>query len=347
MAVERYILTVKELHLGYMKETFGQGAVIELDTDKRQLRVDGRVFDELRDLEILKRQAMKNPDNPWIVEYSDERLAFYKGQPEPVVAPKPKPGENMQIIESDSDLIEDIDISDTKITDAARMAAESKARVEGEGMEIIRGDESVEERIARLDAEDRARNEAAKGKKKGNMDIIAKKVALKNSEPAKMEVVHDDSLGQMGGSAASALNAGNPVMSREAIEARTEETKMMAESRKREAEGNRSKVLAEQGLAGQEEFEVAPAAATAEGVVTSDTALESVEATPSEAEVLKAENATLQAQMETMQKQMATLLAAQQGGEVAPAPVATPEADVEAAVEAVEKIPVTASEGLA
>jgi len=351
MASEKYILTQKEMHLGYIKETFGRGAILEYDSDKRQLMVDGRKFDEFRDLEILKRQSIKNPDNPWIVEYTDELFAHYKGVealPSTLPQPKQQPGTNMKVVQSDSDLIDEIDISDTKVTDASRMAAEAKAKADANGgkMEIIRGDETVEDRIARLDAE----GEARRDKKKGNMDVIAAKVQLKNSQPAKMEIVHDDSLGAMGGSSASALNAGAPVMSREAVESKTEEAKLITESRKREVEMNREKHLSNEGLATDDEFEVAPAVATSDGVDSAPADI-SPEAAPSEAEVLKAENATLQKQMAEMQKQMAAL--APQAAHVATSSESESESEseVEAAVEAAEavvsRVPVTASEELA
>ena len=69
---EKWILTVKELHLGHCKETFRAGAVIELDEPNGRLIIDGRRFNDTRDLDVLKRQAERYPDNPWVVPYSKE-----------------------------------------------------------------------------------------------------------------------------------------------------------------------------------------------------------------------------------------------------------------------------------
>ena len=65
MSTEKYILAEKELHLGYIKETFHAGAVIEVVNGR--IVIDGRKFDDVRDLDILKRRAAKFPDKPWIV----------------------------------------------------------------------------------------------------------------------------------------------------------------------------------------------------------------------------------------------------------------------------------------
>ena len=77
---ESYILTPRELHFGHIKETFGKGAVITVDRERRMLIIDGRKFDDTRDLDVLIRQAAKFPDKPWIVPYSEENLEVILSQ---------------------------------------------------------------------------------------------------------------------------------------------------------------------------------------------------------------------------------------------------------------------------
>lgn len=226
---EKYILTVKAgLHLGHIKETFGAGAVLEHDEERKCIIVDGRKFDDTRDLDILKRQAAKNPNSPWIQPYSEELMDAIRGQKAATPAPvqKPRPGENMQVIKSDSDLTDPIDIRSTqvsKINNAAKEAARTK--VKAEGMPIIRGDESVEERLAAL-------------KDKTDINSMAERVRLKQSS-AKMTIVHDDSLGTGVSRSATPLNAGQSLPSRESVDAKSEETRLLAEARKKEIEMNR------------------------------------------------------------------------------------------------------------
>lgn len=235
---EKWILNRKELHLGYIKETFRAGAVIELDEAHHTLIVDGRKFPDTRDLDVLKRQATNNPDAPWILPYSKEGVVEVKEAFAPREAPKqkPKPGENMQVVKSDEDLMDtDIDIRDTQIskkTAAAKIAA--RQRVKTHGMEVIRGDESVEERIASL-------------KGKNDISSVAERVRLKSTGSARMPVVKDDSLGSAGGSKAAAMNAGQVLPSRATVEAKTDDAKAKAAARKAEAEALRARMAKEAG----------------------------------------------------------------------------------------------------
>jgi len=225
---EKFILTVKELHFGFVKETFRVGTVIEHDEVNKRLIIDGRKFDDVRDLDILKRQAIKNPDKSWIIPFSDENLQqVLATRPVRAEAPKkPRPGENMKIVKSDSDLTEPIDIRDTQISKRNNEAKEAaRQRVKSDKLEVIRGDESVEERIARL-------------KDKTDINSIAERARLK-AQPAKMLVIQDDSLGVSISRTAIPMNAGQVLPSRETIEANTEEARAIAESRKKEAESKR------------------------------------------------------------------------------------------------------------
>lgn len=239
---EKFVLVRKELHLGYVKETFRAGAVIEHDEEKHVLVVDGRKFTDCRDLEVLKRQAENNPDNPWIVPWSEKAVKEAKASfPIPEQKRKPKPGENMKVVRSDEDLMDtDIDIRDTQVSKknaAAKQAARDKVKTHG--MEIIRGDETVEERIASL-------------KGKNDLTSMSERVRLKATGSAKMQVVKDDSLGSVaGGSRAAAMNAGQVIPSRAEVEAKTAAAKAAADARKRDADARRAKTVQEGSEAGE------------------------------------------------------------------------------------------------
>lgn len=222
---DRFILTVKELHFGHIKETFRMGAVIEHDVVNGRLIVDGRKFEDTRDLDILKRQAVKHPDNAWILPYSEENLAAVTGAiPPKVETKKPRPGENMQIIQSDEDLTESIDIRNTQVSKRNQEIKEAqRQKVKSNKMEIIKGDETVEERLASL-------------KGKNDMNSMAERARLKAAGPANMPVVKDDSLGAGVSKSAIPLNAGQVLPSREVVEAKSEEAKALADARKKQAE---------------------------------------------------------------------------------------------------------------
>ena len=223
---EKFILTVKEMHLGFVKETFRAGAVIELDDVNKRVIIDGRKFEDTRDLDVLKRQAIKNPDNAWMIPYSEEALEAIRGRPVRATPTKPRPGEGMQVVKSDEDLNEPIDIRDTQVSrknNEAKEAARNKPK--SDKLEVIRGDETVQERLAAL-------------KDKTDINSMAERVRLKQAG-AKMNIVRDDSLGMGVSSKAPAMNAGQRLPSREAVEANAEETRLMAEARKKEIESNR------------------------------------------------------------------------------------------------------------
>ena len=92
-------------------------------------------------------------------------------------------------------------------------------------MPIIRGDETVEERLAAL-------------KDKTDINSMAERVRLKQAG-TKMPIVQDDSLGTGVSRTATPLNAGQTLPTREVVEAKSEEAKAMADARKKEAETKR------------------------------------------------------------------------------------------------------------
>lgn len=295
---EKWILTVKELHLGHCKETFRAGAVIELDEANGRLIIDGRRFNDTRDLDVLKRQSENNPDNPWVIPYSKEaRLEIIQSVRPPVVPQKKaalQSGQTMQVIKSDQDLNEEIDISATqvsKVNAAAKQAARDKVKTNG--MEIIRGDETVEERLAAL-------------RGKNDITSIAERARLKASGSTKMAVVRDDSLGAgFTGKNAVSLNAGQHLPSREEADARKGDAAALADARKKEAEMRR-KASGEGEAAGDAGAQAEAPEAAGEAA---EAAIEAPAKADPEKDALRAENAELKARMDRLEKMMV----AQQG----------------------------------
>ncbi len=239
MAVEKYILT-RSMHLGHLKDTFGKGAVITFDDEKRLLNIDGRRFDDVRDMDILKRQAEKRPDDPWIIPYTPEDLAEIRGVPAktaPAVQRRASNGAGMKIVQDDSSEIEPIDIRSTQVgkRNAEKKAAD-RQRVKTQDLEIIQGDETVEDRIARL-----------KGAKSTDMSARAERIRLMRERPAQVPIVRDDSLGAGVSGKHMPLNAGMPVGGRRA-EDTPAEVKAKAEARRREADARRQRIAEESGL---------------------------------------------------------------------------------------------------
>jgi len=264
---EKWILTVpREIHLGFIKETFGRGAVIELDEDRGLLIVDGRKFDDTRDLELLQRQAIKNPNTPWVMPFSEELLAEIKGITPPVEdepVHRSRPGDGMPIVEDDSTDHPPIDIRHTQVSKTHQAEKEAQRagahrREVDRKMEIVRGDESPEERRDRIEkeggespvkipgeatesrirkleqymADRRARN------KPTDLTAQSELVALKRRR-AHMPIVQDDSLGMGIGRNEIPMNAGQHLPSREEAEAKKAEKQAEAELRKKHVEMTR------------------------------------------------------------------------------------------------------------
>ncbi|HUV84276.1 MAG TPA: hypothetical protein VMV86_01120, partial [Methanosarcinales archaeon] len=139
----KYVL-IKQVHLGNIKQTVSGGTIIEHNEKDGKLRIDGSTFDTTKDLDLLKKLE-------WVLPYSeenkgkvDEKIAEDKKikVPEPKNSTRSPERQKMKIINSDQDIIAAIDISDTK---------NKKVKVEkSDKMEIIRGDETAEERLERL-----------------------------------------------------------------------------------------------------------------------------------------------------------------------------------------------------
>jgi len=211
-ATEKWVL-LKSMHLGFLRDSFPRGCVIEFDPATKTLTMDGRTFensdkiDTVKDLAILKAHTENHPEDPWVAPYTAEAVAAAKSDSVPVQRPSPKKEQqqSMQVVQSDEDLMDvDIDISHTqvgKIKAAQREAAHQK--VEEEGMPIIRGDETPEERVSRL-----------------------------QSTVPKMKVVQDDSLGDIVG---PSLNQGKTPKGRSKEEIAQIRRENLAKARKAKA----------------------------------------------------------------------------------------------------------------
>jgi len=137
---------MRSMHLGLIRESFSKGTVIEHDADKGVLRIDGRTFDSVKDLEILKNMSERDPTNPTVKSYTKQVEKNAKETSVPVQRPAPDAEkiEPLKVIQSDEDMMsDDIDIAYT-VNKSPEQTKKS------EDMEIINADEGVEERVARL-----------------------------------------------------------------------------------------------------------------------------------------------------------------------------------------------------
>ena len=219
--MSKYVLVVRQIHLGHIKETFKAGAVIEHDAKNNRLIIDGRTFNDARDLDILKHRSETHPDSPYVLPYSKEVAAEAKASFAPLVTSvKKQPVAQLRVIKSDADLNEEIDVRDTQISKktAARKEEERK-RVKSTKLEIVRGDQSVEERIAELKGDN-------------SPSAIAERARIKASRPAVLPIVQDDSLGTTVGRAQISMNAGQALPDPKRVAANTAAARAQAEARK-------------------------------------------------------------------------------------------------------------------
>ena len=155
-ASEKFILK-QSMHLGCIKQTFGMGTIMEkivAAEGSDTIFIDGKPYKDTRDFDILVRHG-------WLLPFSKEvheTLIAKRNAPvsKPAVTPKAKAEDkakmkHLEVIECDSDLNEDIDISHTK-TPKKEHNKDKKASLEvikGDGIE----DETPEERVRRKQTE--------------------------------------------------------------------------------------------------------------------------------------------------------------------------------------------------
>lgn len=145
---EKWVLA-RSTHLGAIGQSVSSGAVLEYDDENpNKLIVEGREYDSAKDLVGLKMLNQRNPQSPFMVPWTEDAEADARADAVPLQLPGP-PHErhSMPIVQSDEDSIQTIDISGT------RNRKIGQAREE-EGMQVIRGDEDVDSRLARLEQEE-------------------------------------------------------------------------------------------------------------------------------------------------------------------------------------------------
>jgi hypothetical protein len=235
------------MHFGYVKETFQKGTVVVYDREARKTEIDGRKFDDYRDVEILLKQSTKSTV-PWLVPYSEEELSRLTGEPVEQQLPTGMKRVELEIVQDDSSSHEMIDVSHTKVSEVNRQKREAaQERTKTEDLEVVKGDESPEERLSRLKTADET-----------DISARAERVRIMQEKKAEMPIVQDDSLGVVG-SNSTAMNVGSKISGKRA----SEEAEARAAARKASAHAKRDEALAEQGL-DVEEYEVLETAAQPE-----------------------------------------------------------------------------------
>ena len=140
----------KSMHLGHIKTGVMVGSVIIYDEENNKLIIDGKVFDSTKDLEIMKRHNWVTPFDDTKARHVAEKAQV--AEVKKIEETKAKDVEEnkrkaeLPVVKSDADEFGDIDISYTK--KVASLPKEKNA-----DLPVIRGDESPEERVKRLQSE--------------------------------------------------------------------------------------------------------------------------------------------------------------------------------------------------
>jgi CBS domain-containing protein len=163
--VEKWVMC-RSAHLGVARDSFSPGTVIEHLVDEGVIVIEGKRYESDRDLIALK-ALVKKTGFAWIVPFSAKAAEAARKNPSSLAKDKPpladEGHDKMPVVKSDADELGDIDISSTK--------NRPHAKKEDKKLEVVKGDESAAERLARLQAEG----------------------------IPKMPIVRDDSLGEVGG----------------------------------------------------------------------------------------------------------------------------------------------------
>jgi hypothetical protein len=145
--MDEMLVLKQTMHLGHIKESFSAGTVIAYDPVTRSLKIDGKVYENSKDIPILKNHG-------WVEPYVDQStIDEYASQTPPEqdenIEYEPVNFSGMRVIQSDADLMEEgIDIRYTKAKDLGR---ERKTKADkDQPLPVIRGDESPEERQTKV-----------------------------------------------------------------------------------------------------------------------------------------------------------------------------------------------------
>lgn len=247
--MERYIFTNK-INLGILKIDAKKGTVLDFDPENRVIKIDGKTYNDCRDFEILLNMSKRTPSNPILVPFSVEVYEKIRREIEAAIPNRTvKPvAPKMKIEGSDEDGHQEIDIRHTQVgkNNAERIAAE-RNRTRTAPLEVVNGEEGLEDRIERL-----------RGAKKQDLSALAERVSLMKERAADMPIVRDDSLGVATSKYDVPLNAGSKIGGKremdEADRARAEAYKADVLAAKK---AQRAKALADAGLPDTADYEVA------------------------------------------------------------------------------------------
>jgi hypothetical protein len=151
MSTQKRYIVKKAMHLGHIRTGIAVGDEILHDEKHNTMIIGGKVFDNTKDLDILKKYG-------WVALTSDkeavEEVAKAKAKVDEENQKRLEESEkakrdherNLPVIKSDEDLMEDIDISHTR-------KAKKEPLPKKTHMEIIKGDQEPEEIIARAETE--------------------------------------------------------------------------------------------------------------------------------------------------------------------------------------------------
>jgi hypothetical protein len=122
------------------------GTEIQYMPEERNMRINGRIYDNVADFDILRR-------NKFVVPYNEVEAEELKSTAQPLQRPNEDPvkSEKMPIVKSDEDEMQDpIDIRSTQIANRVKEVKATNHKDAVEKMEVIRGDETPKERRDRL-----------------------------------------------------------------------------------------------------------------------------------------------------------------------------------------------------
>lgn len=182
----------QEMHLGFIRQTVGKGAIIEHDEEKNILIIDGNNYECIKDLTILKKYNMVDPYQDEIAKQiqieaqqeskqRENRIKIHKGMEDK--------DEKLPIVKDDSEGRPYINIEHTKNKKNLLPKEIEK------DIEIIKGDESPEDRKKEFENKLPILQDDSL---EGIGPSLNKKPEIKKAEA--MPIVHDDSLGSVNNS---------------------------------------------------------------------------------------------------------------------------------------------------
>ena len=156
--VQKYIVVVPMWSLSNIRSSLKRGAVIEYDAKAKTTTIDGKTYDDVKDILIAIDIMERNPSKTIIEKYSDEKLkevktvvALKQEKTKEQEETKKKP-QHLVVIQSDADLMQtDIDIAHTQIGRISREAKEAeRKKAKNENLEVVSSYVSPEEIVKKI-----------------------------------------------------------------------------------------------------------------------------------------------------------------------------------------------------